>query len=1040
MSNRKVRVKRILSDAEELIDFNDGVSQSVDVVSRNTEIPFGLPQIGIDSDVVAKTGNVYVCTPGIDNTITLTLQNVTASDQGKMVIVRNDDAYDADSYVDIYPQTDDATINGGNYATLESNQAAMFMPRADLNWNMFAFDGGATTQFTYERDYGYTVKVSGTDTEPNYLEPKLIAGSHVLITKLSAAGVETLRISVPSAPTNNDGYLASATMLVSPQSDSYSDGIPANTWVTLADIADLSWDGYGEYNALAGNGEITVLADGYYFVVLGGTESGSTRTIAKDSGNPVEARVAFTKNSVPVSEASIKYDAIGQAVARMYNGFGCVTYAEVGDVLSLGFWASVAGVYAANPSNIIYVAAGLSLHLHRVGSAAFTEVTPLASYKCMVSADDNTPDWLEDKVVGGNRITVSTLNPAGNEDLQIAMDAHASDHENGGSDEISVAGLSGLLADDQNPVNHATDHQSGGGDAIKLDNLATPDDNTDLDATTTEHGLLPKLSNNPGHYLDGQGNWTAPSGQPDLDAYATMDWVHDGYAPLTHASRHESGGADAIKLDDLATPDDNTDLDVSTSRHGLMPKLYDDGYYYLDGYGNWSIPLGASGPHAVTHENGGTDEVDVTGLSGLLADNQNPVAHETSHRNGGSDELNVLGLSGELADLQKPKLHKTAHERGGGLDAIRLDDLELPQDNTDLDTNTGTHGLCPKLSNVATEYLDGQGGWTDPVTGYATQVWVGDGYVTAEWVGDGYVSITDFNSHASRHQNGGADEINVAGLSGELADDQPPKTHATAHQSGGGDAIKLDDLAAPDDNTDLDVSTSAHGLMPKLPNIAGQFLNGKGSWAVPAGGSGSDTYQSMVSADDSTQDYLEGKIIGEGLLDISVDDPGGDEALVISVDLDAYGPAYITTDAGREERTTTGINADDTAYQLNFENGVSSRVSKNISTTNNGKFTFDVAGTYRITLDARFRTPSDGAGRFYIKWKNVTQGSFAAGTFYASHSGWTTNDGEPTGGTYSWIDSMAANDDGYLCVYRKNTTDTEFDMLAPNVHIERLDD
>lgn len=30
-------------------------------------------------------------------------------------------------------------------------------------------------------------------------------------------------------------------------------------------------------------------------------------------------------------------------------------------------------------------------------------------------------------------------------------------------------------------------------------------------------------------------------------------------------------------------------------------------------------------------------------------------------------------------------------------------------------------------------------------------------------------------NHASRHQNGGVDEINVAGLSGELADDQPVK-------------------------------------------------------------------------------------------------------------------------------------------------------------------------------------------------------------------------------------------------------------------------
>lgn len=39
-----------------------------------------------------------------------------------------------------------------------------------------------------------------------------------------------------------------------------------------------------------------------------------------------------------------------------------------------------------------------------------------------------------------------------------------------------------------------------------------------------------------------------------------------------HASKHLSGGADAIKLDDLAAPDDNTDRDATSSLHGLMPK------------------------------------------------------------------------------------------------------------------------------------------------------------------------------------------------------------------------------------------------------------------------------------------------------------------------------------------------------------------------------------------------------------------------------------------------------------------------------------
>jgi hypothetical protein len=39
-----------------------------------------------------------------------------------------------------------------------------------------------------------------------------------------------------------------------------------------------------------------------------------------------------------------------------------------------------------------------------------------------------------------------------------------------------------------------------------------------------------------------------------------------------HAASHQSNGADVIKLDDLSTPDDNTDLNASTSRHGLLLK------------------------------------------------------------------------------------------------------------------------------------------------------------------------------------------------------------------------------------------------------------------------------------------------------------------------------------------------------------------------------------------------------------------------------------------------------------------------------------
>jgi len=79
---------------------------------------------------------------------------------------------------------------------------------------------------------------------------------------------------------------------------------------------------------------------------------------------------------------------------------------------------------------------------------------------------------------------------------------------------------------------------------------------------------------------------------------------------------------------------------------------------------------------------------------------------------------------------------------------------------------------------------------------------------------------------------------------------------------------KLDDLAAPDDNTDLDFSTAKHGLVPKGTDI-GHFLRDDGTWAAGGGGGAviftdlTDTPANYVGAGDkivkvnATPDALE---------------------------------------------------------------------------------------------------------------------------------------------------------------------------------------
>jgi hypothetical protein len=62
------------------------------------------------------------------------------------------------------------------------------------------------------------------------------------------------------------------------------------------------------------------------------------------------------------------------------------------------------------------------------------------------------------------------------------------------------------------PAAHATTHQAGGTDPIALDTLAAPTDVTTLNASSSKHGLLPKLPADATKFLDGTGAWTVPAG------------------------------------------------------------------------------------------------------------------------------------------------------------------------------------------------------------------------------------------------------------------------------------------------------------------------------------------------------------------------------------------------------------------------------------------------------------------------------------------------------------------------------------------------
>jgi hypothetical protein len=112
----------------------------------------------------------------------------------------------------------------------------------------------------------------------------------------------------------------------------------------------------------------------------------------------------------------------------------------------------------------------------------------------------------------------------------------------------------------------------------------------------------------------------------------------------------------------------------------------------------------------------------------------------------------------------------------------------------------------------------------------------GAAVTTHEAAGDphtGYRLESADHSHATTGLQGGTIAHSVT--TGQGINDHHNRDHAAAHASGGADAVKLDDLAAPDDNTDLNATTGQHGLLPKLGGGSTNYLRADGTWAAPSG-------------------------------------------------------------------------------------------------------------------------------------------------------------------------------------------------------------
>lgn len=288
-----------------------------------------------------------------------------------------------------------------------------------------------------------------------------------------------------------------------------------------------------------------------------------------------------------------------------------------------------------------------------------------------------------------------------------------------------------------------------------------------------------------------------------------------------HADTHENGGSDeiditglsgiseelALHLADTADAHDASAISLAdvagntaeVEVEGAIAELYSlaaaaiTDHGALSGLADDDHPQYATNTefddHSARHENAGADEISVTGLSGLLADAQTPLAHAGSHEDSGTDEIDVTGLSGLLADAQTPTAHASTHEDAGvdeisiaGLAGTSIELAAHLADEVDAHDASAISLLDAGGNTTETEVegaiaelygLVGSGGGTievqesgGVVVAAATALNFGTGLDVTEPVSGeplivvDILELPDFTAHSTRHEVGGLDVIN----------------------------------------------------------------------------------------------------------------------------------------------------------------------------------------------------------------------------------------------------------------------------------------
>ena len=112
---------------------------------------------------------------------------------------------------------------------------------------------------------------------------------------------------------------------------------------------------------------------------------------------------------------------------------------------------------------------------------------------------------------------------------------------------------------------------------------------------------------------------------------------------VTQLAHHSTASIAALTPFDPGAPADDDyfiKADITATSYLPGPPTHDSlGAWYFD---IKPVPMGPlPATHHTTHENGGMDPVDLTGMTGLTGTPQTPATHATTHEPGGSDPISL---------------------------------------------------------------------------------------------------------------------------------------------------------------------------------------------------------------------------------------------------------------------------------------------------------------------------------------------------------------------------------------------------------------